>query len=123
MTVPTPRLLVAACAAAIVSCSNSSTGPVECPANNQCVTLTAANRFSPADLTVDPGTTVRWLNAAAVTHTVTPDDANQPGVWARATTSQRGSVLTHTFTQAGRTYTYHCEPHLADGMTGVIRVR
>jgi plastocyanin len=87
------------------------------------IRLTANLRFEPADVTIDPGTTVRWVNAANVFHTVTPDNSSQPGVWTRATTSTVGPVLTHTFNQSGQTYSYHCEPHLSAGMTGVIRVR
>jgi plastocyanin len=87
------------------------------------IRLTAANRFSPADITVDPGTTVRWINDANMLHTVTPDNPNQPGVWAAAQRGTPGTVLTHTFTVAGQSYPYHCDPHLADGMVGIVRVR
>lgn len=87
------------------------------------VTLTASFFFSPSDLTVDPGTTVRWVSNTATAHTITPANAAQPGVWARVSTSQSGTVLTHTFTVPGQVYNYFCEPHQATGMTGVIRVR
>lgn len=87
------------------------------------VTLTASFFFSPSDLTIDPGTTVRWVSNTATEHTITPANASQPGVWSRVSTSQSGTVLTHTFTVAGQVYNYFCEPHQATGMTGVIRVR
>ena len=108
------------------SCISSRTEPEpDSPSDPNAVEirLTANLRFEPPDVTVDPGTTVRWVNAANVFHTVTPDNSSQLGVWARATTSTVGPVLTHTFNQSSQTYTYHCEPHRSAGMTGVIRVR
>lgn len=85
------------------------------------ITLTGGLLFSPADLSVDAGTTVRWVASGSTFHTITPQNLQQPGVWARATSSSSGTVLTHTFTLSGQTYSYFCEVHA--GMTGVIRVR
>lgn len=84
--------------------------------------LTTGLRFSPEDVTINPGTTVRWINDASVAHTVTPDNTSQPGVWSSVSTSSPGTVLEHTFTESGQQYGYHCQPHQAQGMTGVIRV-
>jgi len=85
--------------------------------------LTASSRFSPDNVTIAPGTTVRWINDADILHTVTPSNPQQPGVWARAERATRGVVLEHRFTVAGQTYHYFCEPHLTAGMTGTIRVQ
>jgi plastocyanin len=87
------------------------------------ITLTAGSRFSPNDLTVNPGTVVRWSSATSTFHTITPDNPQQPGVWNRTESASTGTVLTHTFNVSGQTYTYHCETHLAEGMIGTIRVR
>jgi plastocyanin len=87
------------------------------------IRLTSGLRFSPPEIEIEPGTVVRWVNDAAIFHTVTPDNPAQPGVWQRHTTSGSGEVFRHTFTQSGQTYTYHCEPHVLIGMTGTIRVR
>lgn len=110
---------------AVLACGGS--GPTEPPdpPGTVRITLTTGLRFSPADVTIDPGTPVRWINAASLSHTVTPNDPGQPGVWPRASSSQQGTVLLYTFPQssAGQIYAYFCEPHLADGMTGIIRVR
>ena len=87
--------------------------------------LTAATVFSVDDITIKPGTTIRWINDAALMHTITPENSSQPGVWQRVETSAPGVVLEHTFTVADQTYRYRCEPHSANfttGMVGVIRV-
>lgn len=81
--------------------------------------------FLPSNITVRAGTTVVWVNADPIQHTVTPDDAtawgsdgsgdafdqwiDPEGSWAFA------------FAKPG-TYTYHCIPHAtADGPGGSYR--
>ncbi len=86
------------------------------------VHLTSSLSFSPSELTIEPGTTVRWINDTDISHTVTPDDPNQPGVWQRQVTDEAGTVFEHTFDQADQSYDYHCEPHRSQGMTGVVQV-
>ena len=92
-------------------------------------------RFAPADLTVPVGTTVRWVNDEAITHTVTS------GTWGEINEStglrgtqtadgsfdhtlrpsgQSGDAFEFTFTEPG-TYQYFCRPHA--GMHGTITVR
>lgn len=92
-------------------------------------------RFSPADLTVPVGTTVRWVNEEAITHTVTS------GAWGEVNEStglrgtqtpdgrfdhtlsasgEPGDTFEFTFTEPG-IYQYFCRPHL--GMHGTITVR
>lgn len=119
------RARVVAIAAVLLACGGGYDGPPTGPGGSTdvVITLTADARFSPNDVTVDPGTRIRWTSATSELHTVTPDNAQQAGVWARATSSAVGTVLTHTFNASGQTYTYHCEPHLSLGMTGTIRVR
>lgn len=87
------------------------------------ITLTSGLRFSPADVTIDPGTTVRWVSSTSTAHTITPATPGQAGAWSRVTSSRTGTVLTHTFTEPGQVYSYFCEPHQASGMVGIIRVR
>lgn len=117
-----------ALAAVLLACGGGYDAPPTGPGGpgdptDVVITLTADARFSPSDVTIDPGTRVRWTSATSELHTVTPDNAQQAGVWARATSAATGTVLTHTFNASGQTYTYHCEPHLSVGMTGTIRVR
>jgi len=87
------------------------------------IRLTTGDRFAPDDVSISPGTTVRWINDSNMLHTVTPDDPEQPGVWTATSTSSQGVVLEHTFTVEGETYDYHCEPHLGVGMVGRIVVQ
>jgi plastocyanin len=72
--------------------------------------------FSPADVTIEPGTTVRWIKGINP-HTVTPSGHSE---WTAVTLDQPAETFEHTFAQVG-TFPYHCEFH--SGMTGVIRVQ
>jgi len=71
--------------------------------------------FSPASITVAPGTTVTWTNRDSAGHTVTADD----GTFDSKRLSN-GSSFSETFTTAG-TYTYHCAIH--PSMTATIVVQ
>ncbi len=82
------------------------------------IQLTTALTFSPDDVTIEPGTTIRWVNAGNVFHTVTPDGHSE---WNEAELSSQGDTFEHTFETEG-VFEYYCAPHLDDGMTGTIRV-
>ncbi len=79
----------------------------------------ADNTFTPADLTVEMGTTVSWSHSGQRPHTVTADDgAFDSG------TMQNGASFEQTFSTPG-TFAYFCEIHGGaggQGMAGVIRV-
>jgi plastocyanin len=75
--------------------------------------------FSNSDVTITPGTTVRWINQDGMGHTVTPDGHTE---WSSAALTTTGQTFSHTFAGEG-TFDYFCEPHLTSGMTGVIRVQ
>lgn len=62
--------------------------------------------FSPATLTVAPGTTVIWTNSDSVAHTVTSDT----GAWAASAPLATGQRFSFTFAKPG-TYQYHCSIH------------
>ncbi|HUF49358.1 MAG TPA: plastocyanin/azurin family copper-binding protein [Longimicrobiales bacterium] len=84
-----------------------------------------SSQFSPSTLTIAAGTRVRFVNDGAVFHTITPENANQAGVWTRRETTQRGTVFEHTFAVSGQTYRFRCEPHsssFTSGMVGTITV-
>jgi plastocyanin len=70
--------------------------------------------FSPGSITVEPGTTVTWVNQGQAPHTATQTDgAFDSG------TLQPGESYSYTFNQAG-TYAYYCQIH--PDMTGTIVV-
>src|SRR3954467_13943622 len=73
--------------------------------------------FSPSDVTVTAGQTVRWeFDQAATTHTVTATSSN----WSvDETRAPNGAAVEHTFTDPG-TYTFHCKIH--PNMTGSVTV-
>ena len=102
------------------------------------VSMTDGFGFSPKRLTVDVGTTVRWVNDSDVGHTVTaygnriPDEASyfaSGGVDSErtATNDVSGGLLAagesyeHAVTVAG-TYEYSCIPHAGSGMVGTVVV-
>ena len=62
--------------------------------------------FSPATLTVSPGTTVVWTNKDSASHTVTSDT----GAWADSGNMPTDKTFSFTFTKPG-TYAYHCAYH------------
>ncbi|VVB76261.1 Halocyanin [uncultured archaeon] len=72
--------------------------------------------FNPAEVTINKGDTVSWLNSDSSQHTVTSDTAGlfDSGFLAK------GASFQHTFNEAG-TYTYHCSVH--PSMSGKIIVQ
>ena len=103
---------------AMVGCDDAD--PVDPGGDDvEIITLTSNLTFSRSNLTIEPGTTVRWVNGASIGHTVTPDGHSE---WARWATDSQGQTFEHTFDAPG-TFAYFCEPHQAVGMTGVITVQ
>jgi plastocyanin len=70
--------------------------------------------FSPANLTITTGTTVKWTNKDSVTHKVLADDDS----WGSPSLAN-GENFSFTFTTAG-VYAYHCGFHAS--MKGTITV-
>ncbi|MCU1438495.1 MAG: putative copper-binding protein plastocyanin/az urin family protein [Naasia sp.] len=90
--------------------------------------------FLPADITVPAGTTVRWVNQEAITHSVTSGpwgDVNEStGLRGTQTADgeydhtlapagEGGDTFAFTFEEPG-TYQYFCRPHA--GMFGTVTV-
>ena len=76
------------------------------------------NYFSPAQITVEPGTTVTWVQNGSNPHTTTSYD----GLWdSGIIAGGSGQAFSYTFTEPG-TYTYFCRPHEAQGMVGTVIV-
>lgn len=82
------------------------------------ITLSGTS-FTPDDVTIAPGTTVRWIWQSGGQHTVTPDGH---GEWSSTVLDSTGEVFEHTFDSTGE-FPYFCIPHQSQGMTGIVRVQ
>ncbi len=71
--------------------------------------------FSPAQLTVEPGTTVQWMNQGTVPHNVISTDGGPLA----SEVLQTGGTYQFTFENPG-TYTYYCSIH--PSMTASVTV-
>ncbi len=79
--------------------------------------------FEPAEVTIEPGTTVRWVHTHDVFHTITSTDSHEehnPNGEFDASMSSEGDTFEHTFEEAG-TFHYYCKPHTGF-MFGTITV-
>ena len=83
------------------------------------VLLTQTLTFEPNEVTIAPGTTVRWVNVAPVYHTITPEGHDE---WIQATLQEAGETFEHTFQNAG-VFPYYCDVHQDVGMVGTIIVQ
>ncbi|HEV7517995.1 MAG TPA: plastocyanin/azurin family copper-binding protein [Thermoanaerobaculia bacterium] len=79
------------------------------------------NEFSPKDVVINPGDTVRWVMAgSAKIHTVTALDGSFDSGMAFP---QTGATFERTFSTPGKTYEYQCKSHYGCcQMAGAVRV-
>jgi plastocyanin len=77
-----------------------------------------AMSFTPASITVAPGTTITWRNDDDEVHTSTSDT---PGIWDTGNVSP-GASRTAAFDSVG-TFSYHCIYHSSMGMVGTVIVQ
>jgi plastocyanin len=76
------------------------------------------NFFDPAQITVEPGTTVTWVQSGNNPHTTTSYD----GLWdSGLLPGGSGQTFSFTFEEPG-TYDYFCIPHEDLGMVGTVTV-
>jgi len=73
--------------------------------NNGSSVSIAGFAFSVSSLAVKQGTTVKWTNNDATTHTVTADDGSFD-----SDNIAPGGTFSHTFSSQG-TFAYHCKIH------------
>jgi plastocyanin len=130
-------LLTAACtsnvAAKAAPAGATGAGTSGSAAQTFTVSMTDANQFVPASISVPRGSTVTWTNTGrdAVPHTATGDPTlavNPPDValpaGAQPWTSDAlgpGQTFSHTFDVSG-SYRYFCRYHETLGMVGTITV-
>ena len=76
------------------------------------------NFFDKADITVEPGTTVTWVQRGQYGHTTTSYD----GLWdSGLIEGGTEGTYSYTFEEPG-TYEYFCRPHEEVGMVGTVTV-
>jgi plastocyanin len=75
--------------------------------------------FEPADIEVEAGTTVTWVNEDSVDHTVTSGPAGDPDGMFDEPLQSDGDDVTVTFDEAG-TFAYYCDLHRT--MIGTVTV-
>ncbi|MEX0843948.1 MAG: plastocyanin/azurin family copper-binding protein [Balneolaceae bacterium] len=77
--------------------------------------------FSPKNIEIEVGTTVRWVNVSSVGHTVTSGtDGEHDGKFDSGNVPPDQS-FSFEFNEAG-IYDYYCIPHLNNGMVGKVTV-
>ena len=76
--------------------------------------------FEPADITINAGDTIRFVNEALPPHNVIVED--QPDFSHDGLAFAPGESFEITFPEAGD-FNFWCEPHKGAGMTGTIHVK
>ena len=86
------------------------------------VTISGTN-FRPRTVSVEPGTTVEWVNEGDASHTVSAANfSTDASSWSFSSdTIERGGSATHTFEEAG-IYQYFCTIHGKSTMCGAVLV-
>ena len=86
--------------------------------------------FTPAQLTIHVGDTVRWVWGSGGHSVVSGTDGNANNKFCSPSNSgcdnpplsSMGATYEHTFMQAG-SFPYYCSVHVSLGMTGTIKVQ
>ena len=101
-------------------------------ANSTVIVQTSGLNFVPANIVIEPGTTVRWIETSGIDHTVTEgtDPAFVGTALFNAPLTAASPVFEFTFTAAfvaanprpGGVYDYYCLPHFFAGMVGTVTV-
>ena len=115
---------VMALSALLSSCGGGgggSTPTSPTPSSQVVVVQVQDNQFSPKDVVINAGDTVRWVRVGgASAHTVTADDGSFDS---NAIFQKDGDTFERTFATAGRTVDYTCKAHYGCcKMSGSIRV-
>jgi len=79
--------------------------------------------FEPAELTIQPGDTVTWINVQEDMHNAVADAGPKGAkLFESPMLEEEGASWSFTFDNIQGTYSYHCHPHAAMGMVGTIIV-
>lgn len=100
-------------ALAITACGgDDGSGPDD---DVRTIEMRTGNSFAPANLSIEAGTTVRWVNEDAIAHNTTSSTA---GLW-NSGNLQPDATFQRTFNDSG-SFPYTCTIH--PGMSGTITV-
>jgi plastocyanin len=112
-----------ATAALVPACSSEATTPVDdTQVVNVTVGGTAGNQFSPKEITVKVGQTVRWTWQGGTHNVVSGADCVTADGVIKSGAPQAGGTFDWKADKAG-VVNYHCEPHCGTGMVGTITVQ
>lgn len=101
--------------------AQNSVGP--CTAVPDFIVEVSSNQFTPKDITIDVGQTIRWENKGG-THNVNGNLAtfpSNPEGFSSGSPSSANWTFDFTFEIPG-VYNYQCDPHASLGMTGTVTV-
>ena len=102
----------------LAACQPAPAEPVDEPSPAEIEVTMPGRVFDPVEVTIEVGTTVRWINTDNEFHTVTAGTRDNPTGLFDAPLDP-GEEFSYTFDEPG-TYEYHCIPHF--GMDGVVIV-
>ncbi|HET8864848.1 MAG TPA: plastocyanin/azurin family copper-binding protein [Gracilimonas sp.] len=111
----------------MIGCSSSASGPNDDGNGNgnggpaPSVVGMSSQSFSPANIEVKVGTTVKWTNGSNVVHTVTSGTNGEHDDKFDSGNIAPGEEYSYQFTEIGE-YPYFCIPHVSNGMTGTVTV-
>lgn len=113
-------------ALALVACSSDNTTPSPSSSSGgtaaaATVKLTAGNQFSPGNVTVKVGETVKWVWEGG-RHNVVSGTSCSPDGKFNSGAPVTGGSFEFKFTTAG-SYPYYCDPHCSGGMVGTVVVQ
>lgn len=92
------------------------------PSTNDVVNVqVSSNQFSPAEVKVKVGQTVRWTWAGGTHNVVSGPDCNTEDGNFKSGAPVGGGTFDKKFEKAG-TFPYYCTPHCAMGMKGQVVV-
>ncbi len=98
---------------AIIGCGNSKSTPTATQVAEKNVVTIQDFKFKPAEITIQKGETITWINEDSTPHTVTGTGINSGSL-------NKGQSFKQTFNDAG-TFNYNCTTH--PYMKGKITVK
>ena len=90
-------------ALALVGCGAGKSAQAPAPVAEKNTVTIQDFKFSPAEITIQKGETITWINQDSAAHTVTGKEINSGSL-------TKGQSFKQTFNEAG-VFDYHCTPH------------